>query len=285
MPQNVVQNSDNLFLEDVIVYYATYSTSLTNDSLSSITGASWNNIGSLLEFSRESAIETATPESFNVEHDQVITRENENINMTIQEIDYDTYQVLSGSIAQQQTVAGSTTDETYVIAANGIAALYDPVQLPQQNYEGNSSTPVAVATSNVSIYVDGSTSTPLTSTSYDIVLLPNGNYALTAISTGWDITLASSVTYVYTPRASNVLWFGGADETTPFMLWVYSIQADGRTLETFYPEVYYVSGGTVTDAAQGTGTYKNVPFGLQAREHKSFTYNGRRQMKIERKST
>ena len=69
MAQATVQSTNALYSEDQIVYIASYSTSMTNDSLSSLTGASWTHLGALTEFSREGKLETQQPPSMNVEHD------------------------------------------------------------------------------------------------------------------------------------------------------------------------------------------------------------------------
>jgi hypothetical protein len=286
MAQNVVQNKDDLYLEDVIVYIADYSTAMVNDSITSFTGASWTNIGSVGEFSRETAAETVTPDSFNVEHDQVITKEAENLTLNVQEIEFDIINKLKGLTGQQVTVSATATSTDFVIVASQLS-LYESVKFPQQDFSGSATVPQAISSTDVTIYVDGSTGVALTSTSYSIVEMNDGqgNYGLVPISTGWDVTLASSVTYNVTPKAQSITYNGGADEITPFMMWIDANMSDGRNIKSYYPEVYYVSGGAVADSAQGTGQYKNVPFSLQGREHKTYTYNSRRQYKVEIKST
>lgn len=289
MAQNVVQNKDQLFLEDAIVYIANYSTSLTNDSLADITGASWTNIGSIGELTREASIETVQPEAFNVEHDQVITKESENITLNVQEINQTNINKMMGASGQSVATSSTETSTSFVIAANTLS-VYEPYKYPSQDFAGNATTPQALASTDFTIYVDGSTAAAVPSSAYTIIQLNDGqgNYGLSFLSTvssNVDLTQASSVTYNYTPRTNSQLWYGGADELTPFMMWISAVMADSRQLDTYYPEVHYVSGGAITDSAQASGAFKNVSFTLNAREHTSFTYNNRRIYKIEQSST
>jgi hypothetical protein len=289
MAQNVVQNKDELYLEDAIVYIASYSTSLTNDAITDITGASWTNIGSIGELTREAQIETVQPESFNVEHDQIITKESENITFTVQEINQTNINTLMGASGQAVATSSTETSTNFVIAANTLS-VFEPYKYPAQDFAGNATTPQALASTDFTIYVDGSTAAAVPSSAYTIVQLNDGqgNYGISFLSTessNVDLTQASSISYNYTPRANSQLWYGGADELTPYMIWISASMADGRQLDTYYPEVHYVSGGAITDSAQASGAFKNISFTVNARQHESFTYNNRRIYKIEQSST
>jgi hypothetical protein len=286
MAQNTIQDKNDLYLEDVIIYIADFSTSLTNDSLTDVTGASWTNLGAVMEFSREAAVESVEPESFNVEHDQFITKEAENINITLQEINLTVINQLKGGISQAQSVSGTTNSTNFVIAAAAVT-LGEPTKLPQQDFTGNVSVPQSIDESLFSIFLDGSTGAALSTAAYRVVALNDGqgNYGVIPFTTAWDVAIASSVNYDFVPLASSLLWSGDAETTTPFMLWVYAQMSDGRVIETFYPEVHYVSGGQVSDKQRNSGSFKDVPFGLQAREHDSFLYNSRKQYKIDRISS
>ena len=281
MAQNVVQSSDALYIEDQIAYYATYSTSLTDDSLAGISGASWTNLGALSEFSRESAIETQQPPSQNVEHEQIISKMAENINITLQELNMTNYNVIMGSPAQAVTVAGTTSSTSESYAAAVISTSAEKLYLfTQQNW----TTAVAPITPS-SIIISGS-STYVLDQDYEILQGPNNYWGFVMFSTGaFTSTDTIALTYAFTPKSQSQLWHGGADELTPFMVKVYSIYADSRTVTTYYPRVEYVSGGSINDKAQGSGEYKDMGFTLQAREHPDYTYNSRKQFKIEVQTT
>jgi hypothetical protein len=101
LAQNVVQNSSLLIFEDVIAYVAAYSTTYTN--LAELSSASWLNCGALAELSFESANATVQPASLNVEHGQIITKEEETINITLQEYNSSIVNYLRGGVSQQVT--------------------------------------------------------------------------------------------------------------------------------------------------------------------------------------
>jgi len=103
MAQNTIQNSSLLFPEDVIVYVAAYSTEFT--TLAELSSANFLNCGALTEYSRESANESVQPGSFNVEHDQVVTKEAETINITLQEFNSSIVNLLRGTMSQQVTTS------------------------------------------------------------------------------------------------------------------------------------------------------------------------------------
>lgn len=286
MAQTVVQNKDELYLEDAIVYIADYSTSLTNDVDTDVVGATWTNIGAIGELTREAQIESSQPEAFNVEHDQVITKESENLTFTVQEINQTNINKLMGAMGQAVTTSGSSTNTSFVIASSQVE-LYEPTKLPEQDFSGNATSPQALDEADIDVFVDGSTGAAVSTAAYRIVQLNDGqgNYGITPITTAWDVSLASSITERFVPRSNSELFFGGADELTPIMVWISAVMADSRQIDTFYPETFYVSGGAITDAAQASGAFKNVSFTLNAREHKSYTKNSRRVYKIEKIST
>jgi hypothetical protein len=283
MAQNTIQSTGVLYPEDEIVYIADYSTSMVNDSLASLTGASWTNIGALTEFSRESAIETTQPPSVNVEHEQQVSKMAENINLTIQELNMTNYNKLMGSLAQAQTVAGSSTAGSDSHAAGIYSTATDQfVKFKNQSW---SSTSASLPISPTSIVVIG-TSTYVLTQDYNIGRDANGDYGIFLQSTGaYSSTQALTINYDYVKKAQSILWHGGADKITPCMLKVYSLYADGRTITAYYPRVEYVSGGAITDKSNGSGEYKDMKFSLQAREHEYFTYNSKKQYKIEIQTT
>lgn len=110
MAQNTVQNSSLLFPEDCIVYVSTWSSAYT--TLTELSSATWYNLGALAEFSVESANASMQPASLNVEHKQVITKEAETINVTLQEFNSSIVNILRGNAAQEVStfvaVVGST---------------------------------------------------------------------------------------------------------------------------------------------------------------------------------
>ncbi len=87
------------------------------------------------------------------------------------------------------------------------------------------------------------------------------------------------------PKGSNILAFGGSDELTPFMMKVYSIYSDGRTLTSYYPRVEYNSGGAIADKDQASGAWKDMKFTLEAREHQSYTWNSQKKYRIDIQTT
>lgn len=276
--QNTVQSTSKLYLADEIVYIADYSTSMTNDSLNSLTGASWVNLGALTEFSREANIEAVTPPSQNVEHETVINRMAETINLTIQELLQSNYNKLLGGSGQAQTVAGSSTNTSVTYAAGVVSTAVEKFyKFPQQNY---SSTGVAVPGS---VVISGS-STYVAGVSYEVIQDSNGDFGFFITSTGAHTsTSALVVAITYAPKAQEILWHGGADSLTPFMLKVYSVYSDGRAITAYYPYVNYVSGGAVTD--KNIGEFKDIAFTVEAKEHPTFLYNSRKQFRIDIQST
>ena len=127
MAQNTVQNSSLLIFEDVIAYVTDYSTAAT--TLAELSSATWLNIGALTELSFESANATVQPASINVEHGQLITKEEENINITLQEFNSSIVNLLRGGISQQvsttlavfsTSMSGATADVLYSGDADAI---------------------------------------------------------------------------------------------------------------------------------------------------------------------
>lgn len=195
MAQNVIQNSSFLLPEDIILYVAALS---TEASLLEISSATWHNLGALTEYSRESAIATVQPAAFNVEHQQILTKEAETINFTMQEFNSSLVNICRGGVSAQ-----------------------------------------------VSTFLPGSTSS----------------------------------------EACIVLYSGGNDTLTPFMLYEKAKYADGRSIQTYFPYCHFVSGGTRNPKAQNTGEYSDTPFTVEARESPTVVYNNKKQYRIEIYST
>jgi len=120
MAQNTIQNSSVLYPEDVIVYVAEWSTDYT--TAAELSSATWLNLGSLTEFTVESANESVQPGSFNVEHDQVLTKEAENITLVLQELNSSLVQILRGGISQQVSTyvpGGSSSNSAELLYSGG----------------------------------------------------------------------------------------------------------------------------------------------------------------------
>jgi hypothetical protein len=83
----------------------------------------------------------------------------------------------------------------------------------------------------------------------------------------------------------TILYNGGADSLNPYMLWEYATYSDGRSIQTYFPYVHYVSGGADSPKSQGTGEYRDMAFTAEARESTTLLYNNRVQYKIELAST
>ncbi len=281
--QNTVQSTNALFPEDAIMYIANYSTSMTNDSLVSLTGATWTNLGALTEMSAESKIETKQPASVNVEHEQVISKMAETINVTIQELNMTNYNKLMGQTAQSVSVAGSTTSAIETYAAGSVSTAAEKFyRFDNQNWTSTSAT-IPITPSN--IVISGS-STYVIGVSYEVLQDEDSYWGWKIESTGaFTSTSALTISYGFTPKSQSILYHGGADTLQPCMLKIYSIYADGRTITTYYPRVEYVSGGSINHKAGGSGEFKDMKFGLEAREHQSYTYNSRKQYKIEVQTT
>ena len=88
-----------------------------------------------------------------------------------------------------------------------------------------------------------------------------------------------------TNNPATVLYSGGADTITPCMIWEYASYSDGRSKQTYFPKVYYVSGGAASPKSQGTGEYTDEAYTMQARESDELSYSNRRIYKIEIEST
>ncbi len=120
MAQNVVQNSSLLIFEDVIGYVASYTTD-TSLTLAELSSAAWLNVGALSELSFESANATVQPASLNVEHGQIITKEEETINLTLQEYNSSIVNLLRGGVSQQVT----TSIGVFSTASSNVAVAVD----------------------------------------------------------------------------------------------------------------------------------------------------------------
>lgn len=132
MAQNLVQNSSLLYPEDIILYVSTFTTSVTASSELS-TNASWTNVGALSEFTLESANASAQPASLNVEHDQVITKEAETINFSIQEMYSSVINILRGESGQAVSTTldlmGGTSAASLEVLFSGGADKLQPFML------------------------------------------------------------------------------------------------------------------------------------------------------------
>lgn len=128
MAQNTVQNSSLLFPEDCTVYVSTWSSAYTN--LSELSSATYLNIGALAEFSVESANASVQPGALNVEHDQIITKEAETINITLQEFNSSIVNILRGEAAQEVSttadILGGSSGDTAVAMYSGDADTLQP---------------------------------------------------------------------------------------------------------------------------------------------------------------
>lgn len=280
--QNTVQSTSKLYLADEIVYISTYSTSMTNDSLASLTGAAWTNLGALSEFSREAKIEAVTPASQNVLHETVINTMGETINLTLQELTQANYNKLMGGAGQAvATVATATTAaDSYSTSAFPSTAAAKFIKFKNQSWSTTSAT---IPISPSGIVITGS-STHVLNNSYSVLQNEFNEWGFEIYTTGQiSSTIALTVAYGYIPKASNALYMGGADNLTPFMLKVYSVYSDGRMLTAYYPYVNYISGGAIAD--KKLGEYKDIKFTVEAREHPSFTYLSKRQFRIDLQST
>jgi hypothetical protein len=292
MAQNIVQSTNNIFIEDEIWYIANYSTSMTNNSLNSLTGATWNNIGSLADFSVEPKIDTIQPPSVNVEHDQYVSRMAETINVTLQELNMTIYNQIMGSMGQSQAITGSSTSviDTYTTNAYPSTSIERFTAFTQQNWGssgGATSTSATIPIVPTGIVISGS-STFVNDVDYLIMQDDSYNWGFVIQSTGHITSTGGAsltISYSFVPKAQDIIWDGGADTITPFMLKRYSITADNRTLTIYYPRVTYISGGGITPKKAGTGEIKDIKFVLEAREHPSFTYNSRKQYRITVKTT
>lgn len=201
MSQNTVQNSSFLIPEDCVVYVAEFSSNIT--TLAELSSATWLNVGAIAEFGLESANASVVPPALNVEHDTVITKEADTINITLQEYNSSIVNILRGGASQLV----STT-----------------------------------------VTIVGSTST--------------------------------------SAALASVLYSGGADTLTKFMMKVTTKLADNRSRWTFYPNVNYMSGGGApSPKTQGSGEFQTQAFTLEARESTAVIYNNRRQFRIEVFST
>lgn len=122
MAQNSVQNSSYLYQEDMTLYVSTWTSAVTASSMLS-SGFTWQNAGALTEFSLESANASAIPGSLNVEHESVITKEAETINLTLQEINQTIMNVLRGEASQSLStdlgLMGGTSAATLSILYSG----------------------------------------------------------------------------------------------------------------------------------------------------------------------
>lgn len=132
MAQNVVQNSSLLIFEDVIAYVAAYSTTYT--TLAELSSATWLNCGALSELSFESANATVQPASLNVEHGQIITKEEETINITLQEYNSSIVNYLRGGVSQQVStnlaaIGSSKTSVSLDVMYSGGADTITPCML------------------------------------------------------------------------------------------------------------------------------------------------------------
>lgn len=284
MSMNSVQSSNVLFPEDEIVYLASYSTSMVSDALTSLTGASWTNLGALSEVSRESGVESITPASQNVTFPSQISKQEEKINITLQELNMTNYNKLMGSPAQAVTVAGTSTSASTSYAAGFWTTSIDKfVVFPEQNWTSTSASipivPSSIIISGSSTYVAGVTYRVSQNEDlyWGFMLYSTGSHTSTSVLT---------VAWGFTPKSQSILYHTEYDGSlTPFMLKFYSIYSDGRTITSYYPRVEYQSGGAIADKKGDSGEFKEMKFSLTAKVHDSFTYGGDKIYKVEVQTT
>jgi hypothetical protein len=284
MAMNQVQSTGVLFPEDEIVYIAPHSTSMVNDALTSFTGAVWTNLGALAEVSRESGVESITPASQNVSFQSQISKQEEKINITLQELNMSNYNRLMGSPAQAVTVVGTSTSASTSYAAGFWSTATDKFfTFPQQSWSSTSASipivPTSIILSGSSTYVAGVTYrvTQNDSLNWGILLLSTG-----AISSTDTLTLS----FDYKPKSQSILYHTEYDGSlTPFMLKFYSIYSDGRTITSYYPRVEYQSGGAIADKKGDSGEFKEMKFSLTAKLHDTYTYSGNKVYKVEVQTT
>lgn len=127
----------------MVLYVSTWTSAVTASSELS-TGFTWQNAGALTEFSLESANASAIPGSLNVEHESVITKEAETINITLQEDNPTIKNILRGEAGQQVSTTldlmGGTSDASLSILYSGDADVLEKFALwvYWKNSEGRS---------------------------------------------------------------------------------------------------------------------------------------------------
>ena len=277
MAQAEINSNNDLYVQDVKVWYATYIADPTDDSETDITSATWASLGALTEAGKESQRETAEPPAMNVVHSQIVTKEQTNISLTLQEINPTTLDVLMAGLIQTTTTAGTLVSDATQAIVSGSWAFNQFI--PFENQNGDAST-IAV-TSIIAEYTGDTPATPYTleaGTDYYLGTNDSGLYGVYIVATSDVSELAQgiAVIYSYTPNASKTVWEGGADSIDPFMLRFSSVQGDGRTIEVYFPRCEYSSGGQITDKDKNSEEYKEMPFNFVAKEHESYTQNGRK---------
>jgi hypothetical protein len=268
MAQNTVQDTSALYVKDVIVYQAPYIENPTDDSTSSIDGAPWVNMGCLVEANREAAKESSEPTTFNCDADNVITVEQETINVNIAELSADNIQRMMGSnLAFKKVVAGTPVVGATQTESSGDWGYNDPFKIENQNASG--------AIISVTSVTGGTDGLLVADTDYFVGQNANGDTIITLIDSTTITTEAQNmvVVYDYTPAAEEQIWEGGADIVDSYMLRFKATMSDGRILMVDYVRVQYSSGGTIQDQDKNSADYKQAPFVLTAKEHPNFTYN------------
>lgn len=122
MSQETIQNTSYLYPEDAYCSIATWTSSITTSTMLS-TATTWYRVGALAELSVEAANASVQPASMNVEHSQVVTKEAETINITIQEQNPTILNILRGASAQSVSttldVLSSTSTAVCTILYSG----------------------------------------------------------------------------------------------------------------------------------------------------------------------
>ena len=277
MAQNTVQNANDLYSADEILYIADYIADPTDDSITDFQSATWTNIGALSEFAREGANETSQPPSQNVEHTQTITKQQSKITFGVQELNADNLVKLASGIIKKQVVASTTVSGATQTSLSGAWDVNIAYKIENQN--GDKTAPTINS-------VIGATDGALTANDdYDIIKVGDEWYivfqdlasATNLTTTSQDIT----INYDYTPNAQTRMYSVETDVVTPLMFKVVTVEADGRVIETYYPRVELSNPGDISDKAQDSGEFKDIKFEFTAKLHDNYTYSGNKVLKVD----
>jgi hypothetical protein len=276
MAQETVQNTNDLYVEDMTISYADYISNPTDDSIADFTGASWTRLGAVEEGGSTSGIETATPPAMNVEHTNVTTVQQETIDLTVQELNADAIVKLMGGLVDKETVAGTPVAGASQVVASGGWGYNDFILIENQNGDGS-----AITVNSVTGGTDGAL---VSGTDFFEGTNDAGQYGVFVIDSATVTTESQTMTidYDYTPNAETRIYLGGQETQTQFMLRFQSTQSDGRQIDIIFPRVEYVSGGSIVHQAFNSESFKNIPFSLVAKEHDNYTQNGKKRLRITR---
>ena len=272
MSQGTIQNSNNLYVKDMAVDYATYNEADT--TALDVTSASWTEIGALTEASTEASRGSETPPAINVEHDSVVTNEEVSLNMTIQEINPTTLNVLMSGITEIENIAGSLVSGASQAVTATNWTYNDPITVENQN--GDLS---ALSITSITGSVDGLL---VSGTDYFTGTAADGKTIITIIDSTTVTTETQTMTiiYDYTPNATVRLHEVETESIGNFMLRYRATMSDGRQIIRYYPRVNYVSGGEIQDKDKDAAEFKDMPFSFIAKLHPAVLYNSKRVLKF-----